>query len=408
MYERLLLCPFAVAELTLPNPNVYYELGVRHATRPFSTIGLFAEGTILPFDLTMIRALPYQVGPDGMVADIQKAREAIAKRLEAARKTAQAGSDDSPLFQLMDIPWKSQLRFLDHQKTDIFREQTRYSEERKQQLKSARAQGTTAVQAIEADIKSSPGGLQNTELGVVIDLFLSYRAVEAWREMIRLVGEMSQPVAQTVMVREQHAFALNRVAGELVKQGNAAGARMLREQAIAILEALIKERGDSSETNGILGRVYKDYWDEAKAAKNDSLARGQLTKAIDAYVRGFEADWRDAYPGINAVTLMEVAEPPDKRRKTLIPVVRYSVERKLAAKNPDYWDFATRLELAVLADDPKSAEKALDDALANQREKWEPKTTARNLGLIREARSKRGEDVVWLEEVERKLLAAAT
>jgi hypothetical protein len=65
----------------------------------------------------------------------------------------------------------------------------------------------------------------------------------------------------------------------------------------------------------------------------------------------FEADWRDAYPGINAVTLMELKDPPDPQREQLLPVVAYAVERRIAAGKPDFWDFATRLELAVLAKD---------------------------------------------------------
>ena len=41
MYERLLLCDYAVADLSMANANVYYELGIRHATRPWSTVLLF-------------------------------------------------------------------------------------------------------------------------------------------------------------------------------------------------------------------------------------------------------------------------------------------------------------------------------------------------------------------------------
>src|SRR5215211_2864651 len=33
MFERLILCEFAVADLTTANANVFYELGVRHAVR---------------------------------------------------------------------------------------------------------------------------------------------------------------------------------------------------------------------------------------------------------------------------------------------------------------------------------------------------------------------------------------
>src|SRR6266446_4534025 len=37
MYERLILCDYAVADLTTANASVYYQLGVRHALRPRST-----------------------------------------------------------------------------------------------------------------------------------------------------------------------------------------------------------------------------------------------------------------------------------------------------------------------------------------------------------------------------------
>lgn len=112
---------------------------------------------------------------------------------------------------------------------------------------------------------------------------------------------------------------------------------------------------------------------EEAALKDDEqfLAQGLLDKSIEAYLSGFEADWRDAHPGINAVTLLEPKEPPDPRREQIIPVVAYAVERRITAGKPDYWDHATRLELAVLAKDEQAAMAALGDALASIRETWE-------------------------------------
>jgi hypothetical protein len=133
-----------------------------------------------------------------------------------------------------------------------------------------------------------------------------------------------------------------------------------------------------------------------------------LRKAIEAYRAGFEADWRDAYPGINAVTLMELEEPVSPEQPRLLPVVRYAVERRLATATADYWDYATRLELSVLAADRDAAHEALADALAAIRESWEPETTCRNLRLIREARERRGIEGAWIAGIEKELTDMAT
>lgn len=383
MFERLILCEFAVADLTTANANVFYELGVRHAVRPWSTVLVFAGKSRLPFDVAPLRALPYELTPDGLPRDVPGARAALAERLQEARRAAAEypeGVKDSPLYQLVeDYP------DIQHEKTDVFRDQVRYSKALKQQLAEARAQGLDALRALEEEMGDLGGANSNVESGVVVDLFLSYRAVKAWEDMIRLIDKMPAPLAATVMVQEQRAFALNRLG-----RG---------EQAEQVLQTLLDQRGPSSETYGLLGRVYKDRWEAAVRNEEAILARGLLEQAIDAYLSGFEADWRDAYPGVNAVTLMELRDPPDPRREQLIPVVAYAVERRLATGKADYWDYATRLELAVLANDEDRALEALARALAHVRESWEPETTARNLRLIREARERREEAQPWLKEI---------
>ena len=106
---------------------------------------------------------------------------------------------------------------------------------------------------------------------------------------------------------------------------------------------------------------------------------------------------------MNAVTLMELREPPDPRSAGILPVVRYSVERKIAKGKADYWDYATLLELAVIGMDEEQAAAQLSQALAAMRESWEPKTTARNLRLLREARARRGMEKPWMIEIEQAL-----
>jgi hypothetical protein len=87
--------------------------------------------------------------------------------------------------------------------------------------------------------------------------------------------------------------------------------------------------------------------------------------------------------------------------------VRYAVARRIASGKPDYWDYATLLELAVLADEQELAANALGDTLASAREAWERETTARNLRLIREARERGGKSSDWIETIETSLVNLA-
>jgi tetratricopeptide (TPR) repeat protein len=381
MFERLMLCDYAVADLTSANPNVFYELGIRHGIRPHSTVLIFGKGMRLLFDVAPLRGLPYGLDSQGDPENADTDRKALAKRLASCRDPV----EDSPLFQLIsDWPRPDLARL----KTDTFRDLVAYSRKFKEKLREARASGSTAVAAVERELN-----VKDADPAIIIDLFLSYRAVKDWESMVSLVEKMSPVLARTVLVREQLGFALNRL-GQ-------------REKAAEVLQALIEERGPSSETNGLLGRVYKDRWEEALARGDALSARGHLRRAIGTYLAGFESDWRDSYPGVNAVTLMEIDEPVDTRQKELIPVVRYAVARRLASSSPDYWDYATQLELSVLANDVQASEAALSFALSMVREVWEPETTARNLALIRGTRARRGANTNWIADIERALANAA-
>ena len=381
MFERLILCESAVADLTNANANVFYKLGVRHAVRPATTVLLFAEGTgQLPFDVAPLRALPYKLAADGTPADTAAVRQGLAERLRAARDPAA----DSPVYQMVDgFP------DIQHLKTDVFRDRVRYSEQIKAELATARDQGLPAVRAVQAKL----GSVEDADAGVVVDLYLSYRDVKGWQDMIDLVPRMSRPLAMSVLVQEQFALALNRAGRS--------------DEAERTLLALLERRGPSSETYGLLGRVYKDRWEADLTSGRTLAARGILDKAIDAYLKGYNADMRDAYPGINAATLMELRDPPDPRRLELLPAVSYAVKLQLAAGKPNYWDYATSLEIAVLRKDESDAMTAAASALATQPKGWMLETTGRNLKLIQAARERRGEPLPWTAQIEQELAQAS-
>ncbi|HEV3471475.1 MAG TPA: TRAFs-binding domain-containing protein [Pyrinomonadaceae bacterium] len=400
MFERLLLCDFAVADLTTANANVFYELGVRHAARPATTLPIFAGRQMPPFDVNYLRALPYELDERNRLGAREAGllREALTRRLTQLRDLAREDAvADSPVFQLL----KDEYREPDiaRLKTDVFRDRVRYAAGLKRRLAGAREAGDVeALAAIEAEL----GPPDAAEAGVLIDLFLSYRAVEEWGRMIELYERLPATLRRAVMLREQLALALNRA--------------KRRREAVEVLEQLIEEQqGGSSETYGILGRVYKDTWadesraareaaaagDEAAASRHAAAAAGHLERAAGAYVRGFEADWRDAYPGINAVTLLDIRGDQDslRRKAELMPVVRFAVAQRLKSAAADYWDHATMLELSVLDGDEAEARAHLGRALAAVREKWEPRTTANNLTLLRDARRARGRAEPWLDEI---------
>jgi hypothetical protein len=365
MYERLLLSEYAIADLTILNANVYYELGVRHAARPSTTVMTMAGQAGLPFDVAGLRALPYALDAKGAPVDAAGACAALVQQLESCIASTLV---DSPIFQLVE---GMQPPLIDRKRTDLFRERIAKLEGIKSRLSTARE--VKKIEAIDS-VTESLGDVSELDAGVVVDLLLSYRAVKGFEKMLELAKRINPELSQTAAVRELVGFAQNRLHQS--------------DEAEKTLTKIIEARGPSSEVNGLLGRVYKDRWRQAVKAGSTFVANACLKNAIKTYLEGFETDWRDAYPGVNAVTLMEVAD--DSRRHELIPAVRYSVKRRLARKGlPDYWDHATNLELSVLADDEASAADALGDALSTVRDQWELETTAENLQLIVEARASR-------------------
>src|SRR4029453_13566723 len=91
MFARLLLAEFVVADLTMANPNVFYELGIRHAAKPFTTVPIFANVRALPFDVALVRAIPYELENGRMMeAPAQKLRAELTRRLQDAKRAATA------------------------------------------------------------------------------------------------------------------------------------------------------------------------------------------------------------------------------------------------------------------------------------------------------------------------------
>src|SRR4029453_2567858 len=93
MFRELVTSDLVVADLSIHNANVFYELGIRHGMRPNATLLLRAKSDRkYPFDLQTDRYLTYDA------AKPEEAVEALAQALDA---TLNSGRTDSPVYQLL-------------------------------------------------------------------------------------------------------------------------------------------------------------------------------------------------------------------------------------------------------------------------------------------------------------------
>ena len=131
------------------------------------------------------------------------------------------------------------------------------------------------------------------------------------------------------------------------------------------------------------------------------MPRRRCDESIDAYTRGFEADPRDYYPGINAITLLIDKGTPEAMGQAdrLVPLVAYASARRGGATSSDYWDLATVLELACVANDWSAAGRVLPRVIDRAMESFMPKTTADNLVLLKQARQRQGQEPPQIDEI---------
>jgi hypothetical protein len=379
MFERLVLCEHAIVDLTFANANLFYELGVRHGWRPGATVLTFAQGCAkLPFDAASLGAMPYEIGVEGVPLNADGASARLAERLMKTRRK----TPDMSLFQLLEnYPGVA------HEKADVFLDRVQMAERHRAEIgRRSRMDGPDAVRALRA-YANSLGPMADIEAGVIVALFLSFRERQAYDDMIALVHAMPAPLARTVLVREQYAFALNRAGRS--------------DEAEAVLKGLLAGTSATSELYSLLGRVYKDRYDAARVAGDALAADAWLQQAGESYLKGFELDWRDDYPGVNALTLLAIRDRNDARVEELLPVVRYAARRRVARGVAGYWSQAALVELAVVSGDEVDARAALDRALVAKPNAWMREATLKNLRLLREGGIAPG----WLTEIEQRLRA---
>lgn len=99
MYEMLLRADLAIADISTGNTNAVYELGVRHALRPRSTIIMKEKEGKLQFDLNHISTLHYEhMGKDIGASEAARARAELSKLIAAVLGSS---TIDSPIYNVL-------------------------------------------------------------------------------------------------------------------------------------------------------------------------------------------------------------------------------------------------------------------------------------------------------------------
>lgn len=410
MYERLLYCQFAITDLSFANANVFYELGIRHAAKPYTTISIFESNTKLPFDVAPLRAMPYRY-ESGAVCECEQQVKALAGLIRM-NLDAQQAQTDSPIGVMIpdyDFPVLNAL----HANAESFRDVIRETQNTKQQIetlvkqwrqsnKKSNEPGIAKEEAAHLQqekanlteqiktIEKGAGSSLKYNYDLVYALMSAYKTMNAFAEVVRMIRPLVVSERRgDIYLRQQLALALNKIRE--------------RNEAEAILTGIIRQFGPDSETNGLLGAVYKGLMDDNP--QDEVLASAYRQKSIAACLAGFDADPRDYYPGVNALTLLFFENPEDPRFKKYFPLVSYSTERQLAGNNNNYWVQATALELAALEMNGNKALQCLGNALVCNPAPWEKSSTAGNLQKIynKAALTIPKDQLDWLQQSIRKL-----
>jgi hypothetical protein len=279
MFEQLLIADLVIADLSIHNANVFYELGLRHALRDKRTFLLKSRGDEVPFDLKTDRYLSYDA--NNPAASVDALVGALVASLDSQKQ-------DSPVYQLLPgleptNPDKFLIVPLD------FREEVEH-----------------------ARLGESPA-----------DLALLMCELEgfAWRAAgLRLIGDAQFRLndwqgAKTTWkaVREYDDMDLEantRLATVYQRLGDVVSSDQAVEHA---LQSRAITSGARAEILALKARNAKTQWkkdwehvQDLKARQTAALTSPQLERSCDLYCQGFTEDRNHFYSGLNALAMATI------------------------------------------------------------------------------------------------------
>lgn len=248
MFENILKADFVVADLTTLNPNVLYELGVRHAVRKNTTLVISDKELKNPFDLSHIVIDQYEhLGKAIDYDEVLRFQKVLRDKVVALMKTP---GIDSPIYTVMP---RLQM--------------PTFTEDEIQEIKESKKSDESLSDLIMAAEKAK----DDTD----------YKSAIKYLEKALEIGRDD-------FIIQRYALCTYKS-----KQPNAVDALFRAE---TILNELDPENTNDPETLGLAGAINKRLYEEVG---EDEF----FEKALDYYKRGFYVK-NDYYNGINAAYLM--------------------------------------------------------------------------------------------------------
>jgi tetratricopeptide (TPR) repeat protein len=353
MFQELLLADLCIADMSIDNANVFYELGIRHAFRKRGIVHIQAGRAYMPFDVFNVRTIPYHITPEGVPdpAFLEKDKVAIS-RVTRDTWASEVDSIHSPIFNLLDglvEPDRKTLRT--PLATGFWREYNEW----KDRLTIAQRQKRIGDILLLTEEISNPFIKEEAvlEAGLALkNMGRNELALTQYRKGLEINS-------RNLTFRREEAFLLNRL-GRV-------------DEAIVRIENLLTDFPKDTEAVAYLGRIYKEMWRESwKWVEDDGLrlktafeSYHWLLKAFETYLKGYRLDLDQFYPGVNALTLgtilVHLADQFDDKTqpdpeiqwvREMLSELRgsliFALETKADDEKADYWTLISLAELRVL------------------------------------------------------------
>ena len=362
MYEQLLKADVVVADVSTSNRNALYELGVRHALRPYTTV-IIAEEQMMKsptFDLSHIVIRKYRhLGEDIGVSEAKRFTSELTEAIREIMAREPKLRWDSPVYKFIDRLTPPSI-----------------TEEVKQAVAAAVSQ---------ASVPSSPA---HSELMEQVDEAQKKGEWLKARTLLEAIREMRRAAASETENPED-PYVLQRLALATYKSKSPTPEEAFKA-ARDLLKLLEPQTSNDTETLGLWGSVHKRLWELTKESS-------YLDEAVRAYERGFYLR-NDHYNGINyAYLLNERAAHPvgfaeavadfvqaGRVRREVISICNQWLESNPppvpllpGSKYPEkrYWVLATLAEAQIGLEEEAMGQQRLEEAFAAAPEPWMKETT---------------------------------